>query len=102
MASARYQRGGMPPNSTCLAQSARFSEFPPFCTPDPYGNSMVFRNSDELGDNPGLRIFEIMFKYLKPRFADFADFLREPRFADFGTRVASKLLFMNLDIRLYA
>ncbi len=26
---------GLSPNSTCLTQPARFSEFPPFCTPDP-------------------------------------------------------------------
>ena len=43
---------GLSPNSACLAQPARFSEFPPFCMPDPYGIPTVFRNSDGLGDSP--------------------------------------------------
>ncbi len=43
---------GLSPNSTCLTQSARFSEFLPLCMPDPCGISAVLRNSGELGDNP--------------------------------------------------
>ncbi len=42
---------GLPSNSIYLVQPARFSEFPPFYTPESYGTSTVFRNFGELGDN---------------------------------------------------
>ncbi len=48
--SPRVMRGRPFPSSACLTQSVCPSKFPPFCTPDSYGISKVFRNSGELGN----------------------------------------------------